>query len=444
MNDQSKTPIHTEEAISRLEPPPPRRRWHWLRRLFWLVFAVVPVAALVWFWPRQEVRPERAGRFGAGLAQPVGVATVEKGDIDVSLNALGTVTPMATVAVKTQIAGRLLRVLFQEGQMVKQGDLLAEIDSRPYQFALEQAQGQLNRDQALLRNAEQDLARYRTLVRQDSIAKQQLDTTEALVRQYQGAVRTDQALVDNARLNLEYCRIVAPISGRVGIRAVDAGNYVQANDANSIAVINQLQPITVMFSLPEDNVAAIMKRVRAGATLPVTVYDRGQTNMLAKGVLATIDNQIDTSTGTVKLKARFDNTDEALFPNQFVNTRLLVDTLSGTTVVPTAAILRGAPGTYVFAVNPDSTVSVKVIKTGPVDGNRIAVASGLEPGMRVVVDGTDRLRDGAKVQLPSAESRPAAGEGRRGGGERKGRPGGAEGKQGGAAPEGQGQPKANP
>jgi len=444
MNDQSKPPTQTEEAMSRLGPPLPRRRWHWLRRLFWLVFAVVPVAALVWFWPRQEVRPERTGRFGAGIAQPVGVATVERGDIDVTLSALGTVTPLATVAVKTQIAGRLLKVHFQEGQMVKQGDLLAEIDSRPYQLALEQAQGQLNRDQALLRNAEQDLARYRTLVRQDSIAKQQLDTTEALVRQYQGAVRSDQALVDNARLNLEYCRIVAPISGRVGIRTVDAGNYVQVNDASSIAVINQLQPITVMFSLPEDNVSAIMKRVRAGATLPVTVYDRGQTSILAKGVLATIDNQIDTSTGTVKLKARFDNADEALFPNQFVNTRLLVDTLIGTTVAPTAAILRGAPGTYVFAVNPDSTVSVKVIKTGPVDGNRIAVVSGLEPGTRVVVDGTDRLRDGAKVQLPSAEGRPAAGEGRRGGGERKGRPPGAEGKQGGGAPDGQGQPKANP
>lgn len=416
MNDQTKTPVRADEqALSR---PMPRRR-NWPRRVIWLLLACVPVAALIYFWPRQELKQERAGRF-AGLPQPVGTAVVEKGDIDITVNALGTVTPMATAAIKTQIAGRLVSVKFQEGQLVKQGDVLAEIDARPYQLALEQAQGQLLRDQALLRNAELDLARYRTLVRQDSIAKQQLDTTEALVRQYQGTVRADQAMVDNARLNLAYCSIVSPVTGRIGLRFVDPGNYVQVNDATGIAVVNQLKPITVMFALPEDNVPAIMKRVRAGASLPVTVYDRGQSALLAKGVLATIDNQIDTSTGTVKLKARFDNEDEALFPNQFVNTRLTVDTLRDATVIPTAAVQRGAPGTFVYAVNPDSTVSIKPIKTGPVDGYRIAVMSGVEPGTRVVIDGTDRLRDGAKVLL-SAGDRGGAGPGRRpGGGERKG------------------------
>ena len=265
------------------------------------------------------------------------------------------------------------------------------------------------RDQALLRNAELDLARYRTLVRQDSIAKQQLDTTEALVRQYQGAVRADQALVENARLNLSYCSIVAPVTGRIGLRLVDPGNLVQVNDATGIAVVNQVKPINVTFALSEDKLPAVMKRVRAGAGLAVTVSDRSQNTVLAKGELATVDNQIDTSTGTVKLKARFANEDEALFPNQFVNVRLLVDTLRGVTVIPTAGVQRGAPGTFVYAVNPDNTVSIKPIRTGPVDGYRIAVVSGLEPGTRVVVDGTDRLRDGARVLLQGDPNQGATG-----------------------------------
>jgi len=409
MNEQSKSPLRSDELpLSRAMP----RRRNWLRRTVWLLLAAVPVAALVYFWPRQEARQERPGRF-AGFAQPVGTTVAEKGDIDIILTALGTVTPQATVTVKTQIAGRLMAVKFEEGQWVKQGDLLAEIDSRPYQHALEQAQGQLLRDQALLRNAELDLARYRTLVRQDSIAKQQLDTTEALVRQYQGAVRADQALVENARLNLSYCSIVAPVTGRIGLRLVDPGNLVQVNDATGIAVVNQVKPINVTFALSEDKLPAVMKRVRAGAGLAVTVSDRSQNTVLAKGELATVDNQIDTSTGTVKLKARFANEDEALFPNQFVNVRLLVDTLRGVTVIPTAGVQRGAPGTFVYAVNPDNTVSIKPIRTGPVDGYRIAVVSGLEPGTRVVVDGTDRLRDGARVLLQGDPNQGATGGGER-------------------------------
>lgn len=389
---------HVEEPAVSRAPAPRRSR---LKGLLWLALALLAIGAAAYFYfPHPETPRERAGRFGAPGPMPVAVATVEKGNIAVNLRALGTVTPLATVTVKTQINGQLTQIAFKEGQMVKQGDLLAQIDPRPYQLQLEQAEGQLQRDQALLKNAQLDVVRYRTLVKQDSIARQQLDTQEALVRQYEGTVAADQAQVDNAKLNLVYCRITAPVTGRVGLRQVDQGNYVQTSDANGIVVITQLQPITVLFTLPQDNLPAIMKRLRAGATLPVTAYDRSSTVALAKGVLTTVDNQIDVATGTVKLKAQFDNEDEALFPNQFVNVELLVDTLSDVPVLPAAAVLRGAPGTYVYAVNPDSTVSVRTVKLGPAEGERVAVLGGIDPGTRVVVEGTDRLRDDAKVTIP--------------------------------------------
>jgi multidrug efflux system membrane fusion protein len=332
---------------------------------------------------------------------PVVTAPVERGDLPIVLNALGTVTPLATVTVKTQIAGRLVSLGFQEGQLVKAGDFLAQIDPRPYQIALEQAQAQLVRDTALLNDARIDLARYRTLAAQDSIPRQQLDTQEYLVHQYEGTVRADEANVDSARLNLEYCHIVAPLGGRVGLRQVDQGNYLQTSDPNGIVVITQLQPISVIFTLPEDNVPAVVARLAAGAALPVTAYDRALTTKLATGTLLTVDNQIDTTTGTVRLRAQFDNRDTRLFPNQFVTTLLLVDTLKSTAIVPSAAIQRGAPGVFVYVVNDQRVVGLRPVKLGPTDGQRVAVSSGLDPGEHVVVDGADKLRDGAKVTLAS-------------------------------------------
>jgi membrane fusion protein, multidrug efflux system len=354
----------------------------------------------VWFvHARAQQASKTTGRGPASV--PVVTAPVERGDLPIVLNALGTVTPLATVTVKTQIAGRLVSLGFQEGQLVKAGDFLAQIDPRPYQIALEQAQAQLVRDTALLNDARIDLARYRTLAAQDSIPRQQLDTQEYLVHQYEGTVRADEASVDSARLNLEYCHIVAPLGGRVGLRQVDQGNYVQTSDPNGIVVITQLQPISVIFTLPEDNVPAVVARLAAGATLPVTAYDRALTTKLATGTLLTVDNQIDTTTGTVRLRAQFDNRDNRLFPNQFVTALLLVDTLKSTAIAPSAAIQRGAPGVFVYVVNDQRVVNLRPVKLGPTDGQRVAVASGLNPGDQVVVDGADKLRDGAKVTLAS-------------------------------------------
>jgi len=294
--------------------------------------------------------------------------------------------------------------------MVSKGDFLAQIDPRPYQVALEQAQAQLGKDQALLKNAQLDLQRYNTLVAQNSIAKQTRDTQVSLVAQDEATVKADQAQIDAQKLNLTYCRIVSPVTGRVGLRQVDAGNYVQTSDPNGIVVVTQLQPISVIFTLPEDNLPEVMKRVRAGAVLPVTAYDRTGVTELASGKLDTVDNQIDTTTGTVKLRAIFDNEELALFPNQFVNVKLLVNTLHEIDIVPNSAVQRGAPGTFVYVVKPENTVAVQKIKLGPSDGQRIAILSGLEPGERVVIDGTDRLRDVAKVTISSPQpAAPAAG-----------------------------------
>ncbi|TMJ58282.1 MAG: efflux RND transporter periplasmic adaptor subunit, partial [Alphaproteobacteria bacterium] len=305
-----------------------------------------------------------------------------------------------------QISGYLTEVAFREGQMVKKGDFLAQIDPRPYQVALEQAEATLAKDQALLKNAQLDLERYNTLVAQNSIARQTRDTQVSLVAQYQATVKSDQAQIDVQKLNLTYCRIVSPVTGRVGLRQVDAGNYVQTSDANGIVVVTQLQPISVIFTVAEDNLPAVMKRVRAGASLSVSAFDRTGTTELGTGTLETVDNQIDTTTGTVKLRAIFDNRDEVLFPNQFVNVRLLVDTMRETEIIPISAIQRGAPGTFVYVVTPDNTATVAKVKLGPSDGQRIAILSGLQPGESVVVDGTDRLRDGAKVTL--APNKPDA------------------------------------
>jgi multidrug efflux system membrane fusion protein len=375
-----------------------RRKPTW-RAAVWIVLALL-VAGGIAFWiaTRPTVTP-RGGRSAATGPMAVVAATAEPGSIDITINGLGTVTPLATVTVKTQIAGRLMRIAFTEGQMVRRGDLLAQIDSRPFEFALAQMQGQLARDQALLRSAELDLNRFQTLLKQDSIARQQVDTQESLVRQLRGTVQSDQAMVDNAKLNIEYTQIVAPMDGRVGLRQVDEGNYVQLNDTNGIVVITQLQPITALFSVPEDQLPVIMSRLREGATLTVTAWDRARKNKLATGALVAADNVIDTTTGTVRLRARFDNQSGELYPNQFVNVQLLVNTVQDAIVIPTAAVQRGAPGTFVYVIKPDETVTVRPVQLGPSEGERAAVQSGLQSGEKVVVDGADKLRDGAKVSL---------------------------------------------
>jgi multidrug efflux system membrane fusion protein len=320
--------------------------------------------------------------------------------VPIVIRALGTVTPLATVTVKTQITGQLVQVAFTEGQAVKKDELLAVVDSRPYEVALQNAQGALGKDEALLKNAQIDLQRYATLVKQDSIARQQYDTQAALVRQYEAQIVTDQAVVDNAKLNLVYTRIIAPVNGRIGLRLVDPGNYVTLGDATGICVVTQMQPISVLFTIPEDSLPQVRQRLRAGAKLPVTALDRAQKNQLAQGMVTTTDNQIDTTTGTVKLRAVFDNADEALFPNQFVNVRLLADTVKDAITVPVAAIQRGTPGTFVYFVKADDTVAVRVVETGATDGEKIAVTKGLALGEQVVIDGVDRLRDGAKIRRP--------------------------------------------
>jgi len=342
-------------------------------------------------------------------AQSVGVATIGQGDIRVIVNALGTVTPIATVTVQTQINGQLTEVAFTEGQMVKQGDFLAQIDPRPYQLLQTQYEGQLARDQGVLAQARVDLARYQKLAEQNSIARQQYEDQVYIVQQNEGTVKLDQAQVDQQKLNVIYCHIVSPVTGRIGLRLVDPGNYVQTSNNTGIAVVTQLQPITVIFPIPEDDLPDIVPQLVAGATFEVSAYDRANVKFLATGRVTALDSQIDTTTGTVKVRAQFDNADYALFPNQFVNAQLLVKTLNNVITVPMAAIQRGAPGAYVYAVNADSTVSVRPIKIGPSDGPMTAVTSGLSAGERVVVDGTDRLRDGARVTIPAAGNQgPAA------------------------------------
>jgi multidrug efflux system membrane fusion protein len=392
VNEHARRPADARRTVSERSPRRPR-----LRPFPWLLLIVAIIGGVVWYFPRPETLPKNNGRPPSSTSIPVGVALVEKGDMPVTFAQLGTVTPLAMVTVKTQISGYLMQVAFQEGQMVEKGDFLAQIDPRPYQVALGLAQAQLAKDQALLKNAQLDLQRYNTLVAQNSIAKQIRDTQVSLAAQYEAAVQADQAQIDAQKLNLTYCRIVSPATGRVGLRQVDPGNYVQASDANGIVVVTQLQPISVIFTLPEDNLPAVMKRVRTGAVLAVTAYDRTGSTELAQGKLNTVDNQIDTTTGTVKLRAIFDNNEGNLFPNQFVNIKLLVNTLPDADIVPNSAIQRGAPGTFVYVVTPDHTVAVQKVKLGPTDGHRIAILSGLQPGEAVVFDGADRLRDGAKV-----------------------------------------------
>ncbi|MBP0625422.1 MdtA/MuxA family multidrug efflux RND transporter periplasmic adaptor subunit [Cupriavidus consociatus] len=383
-------------------------------RRTWITAVVILVLAGAAWYSHSHRKPAQEGGIAdspggapATPRWPVVVNTVSKRNMDVVLHGLGNVTPTSNVTVRAQVSGPLLKVLFKEGQMVKAGDVLAEIDPRPFQAALDQAAGQLARDQALLQNAKLDQQRYRTLLGQDSISKQQVDTQDALVRQYEGVVKTDQGNVANARLQLGYTRIVAPVSGRIGLRQVDPGNIVNTSDTNGIALITQIQPIAVMYTIPEDNLPAVLKKLNAGEKLPVQAWDRQMRNQLAEGTLLTTDNQIDTTTGTVKLKAIFQNTDGILFPNQFVNIRTCADTMEDAAVIPAAAIQRGEQGTFVYVVSDYSTVKVQRVMLGPSDGARTAVLKGLEPGQRVVVEGGDRLKEGMVVEAVDPTHRAA-------------------------------------
>jgi len=438
-----------EETVAGVPEPSARQRSR--IRLTALLAAALGAGGAAWFWVGPG-RPGRAARSAAGAEKagaearretatateraepgrrsgldrpvPVQVARARSSDVHVAELGLGTVVPRQSVTVRSRVTGQLERVLFQEGELVKAGQLLAEVDPRPFQLQLEQVEGQLARDRALFKNAALDLERFRSLAA-GVIAKQQIDTQDSLVHQYEGTVRSDQGLVDAARLQVSFTRIAAPIAGRIGLRLIDGGNYINAGDPVGIAVINAVQPICVVFSVPEDRVPSVLKRLdearRAGGSLTVEAWDRASENRLATGTLLTLDNQIDPATGTVKLKAQFSNEDGALYPNQFVNARLLLETLHGATVAPTTAVQRGSQGSFVYAVGADNTVAVRIVALGPIDGDDVAIERGLAPGDLVVVNGADKLREGAKVEAvgasgPSEPTSPS----RRRSGERRG------------------------
>lgn len=374
---------------------PTRRRWTW--------FAGLGLAALAGLFLLRGKKDDAAGK-GAARPVPVLVATARTGDMPLTLTGLGTVTALDTVTVRSRVDGQLVRVAFTEGQQVQQGELLAQIDPRPFQVQLMQAEGQLAKDQAAAKNAQMDLARFRDLARQGILAQQQLDAQTSQVNQYEAALKADQAQVESAKLNLTYSRITAPISGRVGLRLVDPGNMVHASDANGLAVIAPVKPINVVFTIPADSIQRVLAESRKGARLPVEAYDRDLKRRLARGELLAIDNQVDPGTGTVRLKARFSNDDAALFPNQFVNARLLVDTLKGAVLVPTTALQQSPQGAFVYVVKADGTVDMRIVTIQATEGDDTALGSGLKAGEVVVTDGLEKLRPGSRVSVARPEA----------------------------------------
>lgn len=366
-------------------------RWAWI--------ACVVIVLSVWFLLRQHQTTRSSVRASAPQRSvPVSAATAHKGDIGVYIDAIGTVTPVYTVTVTSRVQGQIMSVNYREGQMVHKGDSLVEIDPRPYEAALTQAQGQLAHDQAVLNEARIDLDRYKAALDRNAIAKQQYDDQVQTVAQDEGTVKNDEGTLANAKVNLVYCHITSPIDGRVGLRLVDPGNIVQANSTTTLVVITQLEPITVIFSIAEDYLPEIQQQLNSGHRMTVDAFDREQKKKIATGFLLTVDNQVDTTTGTVKLKAQFPNTDNALFPSQFVNSHLLVETQHGATLVPTAAIQRNAQGAYVYVVTKDQTAAIRTVTVGTTDGQTTAV-QGVEPGEVVAVNGFDKLQDGIKVSV---------------------------------------------
>ena len=411
--------IHSPHTAMELHEPStpgsnPPKSGSIVSTIFWTSFWICLIAAAAAGWHfRELIEPWVAQQLGMGHSAtpkampprvvPVVTAVVQKSDLQVYINGLGTVTAFKTVTIRSRVEGELIKVAFTEGQMVNEGDLLAEIDRRPFEVQLQQAEGQLARDQATLKSADITFKRYQELTQTRSISPQQVDEQRALVQQTAGAIQSVQAAVENAKLQLDYCRITAPISGRIGLRLVDQGNIVRANDPNGLAVITQLQPIALVFTIPQDDIVRVQKPQSEGQPLVVDAFDRDFKNKLATGKLLAIDNQVDSTTGTVRLKAVFDNEDGLLFPNQFVNARLLVDTRRDATVVPTAAVQRGPTSTFVYVVQPDDTVELRTVTVSLAEGTRTSVESGLSPGEVVVTEGLDKLQPKTKITTREKE-----------------------------------------
>jgi membrane fusion protein, multidrug efflux system len=400
-------PVAESETVRAPQPRSTKRAWLWLP-----VLALLSAGAL-YLWSKEGSAPAAAsaipkggGKKGSG-AVPVVAERARRGNIGVFVTGLGSVTPIYTVTVKSRVDGQLMQVHYKEGDVVHEGDLLVEIDPRPFGVQLEQAEGQMLRDQANLENARVDLDRYQKLLSQNAIPEQQVATQKALVAQDEGVVKADQAAIDNAKLNLVYSRIVAPITGRIGLRLVDPGNIVHATDSNGLLVITQIQPISVIFTIAEDQLPAVATRFNAGQKLSVEAWDRAGQHKIATGTLTTLDNQIDQTTGTLRLRADFANTDNALFPNQFVNARMLLEEKHGVTLVPTAALQRGTNNTYVYLVKPDSTVTIRNVSLGTTEGDDSEIASGLGPGDEVVMTGVDKLNEGTRVAATVSGDRPS-------------------------------------
>ena len=404
-------PQRASEAPGRIEAAAGRsRKWPWLIGIGAAILLAILLSTRA--SQQKKERAAAAKKEAASRAVPVSGVAARTGDLGVYISGLGTVTPINTVTVRSRVDGQLLRVLFREGQLVHEGDLLAELDPRPFQVQLMQAEGQRGKDEATLANARLDLSRYETLVKEDSIARQQLDTQAALVRQLEASVKSDQGQIESAKLNLVYSRITAPITGQTGLRLVDQGNIVHAGDPNGLVVLTQLQPITVVFTVPADRLPQVLQQMRGStAKLEVDAYDRDLKNKLATGTVLAVDNQIDPTTGTVKIKGIFNNESSTLYPNQFVNARLLVDTLKGVTLIPAAALQRSPQSTFVYAVKPDSTVDMRPVEVQLTEGDETAIRKGVSPGEVVIIEGVDKLQPGTKVAVgaPGAPAPPPGG-----------------------------------